>query len=210
MENTLLTLQNEGKSINTPLCARASEALLWRRMLNGDAAAFEQLMIAQYRSLFHYGLKFSSDQGFVRDCIQDLFLHVWERRDSLNADIPPKPYLMASLRRMMHRAAEKLPQVLDPQSDSSNHTLVRIEFSVEKRYIQRESARLLSEQLKTLLDELPLRQKEVIYLKFYQDLSRCQVAMVMDIAPQTVSNLLQMALRKLKKYWEAEFEIPLT
>ena len=181
----------------------------WQGMLYGDVAAFERLMLSQYRALFHYGLKFSSDQGFVRDCIQDLFLHIWERRENLNADIPPKPYLMASLRRMMNRAAEKLPQVLDSQSESPNHPLIRIEFSVEKKYIQRESARLLSEQLKTILDALPIRQKEVIYLKYYQELSRSQIAMVMDIEPQTVSNLLQMALKKLRKHWEAEFTMPL-
>ncbi len=179
----------------------------WRGLLDGDVAAFEQLMLAQYRGLFHYGLKFTADPEFVKDTIQDLFLHIWERRESLNADIPPKPYLMASLRRMMNRSPLKSPLI--PESFPAIYPpLPCIEFSVEKNFIQHESARVLSQQLKTLLDELPLRQKEVIYLKFYQELSRGQIAMVLDIAPQTVSNLLQMALNKLKKYWEIEFENP--
>ncbi|MFB9296435.1 RNA polymerase sigma factor [Persicitalea jodogahamensis] len=182
-----------------------SDRELWRDMLQGNMVAFERLMHTQYRFLYHYGLKFTSDQEFVKDTVQDLFMHVWERRESLNADIPPKPYLMASLRRMMNRTQQKNTTVLDPSAEPSNNPLLRIEFSVEKNYIRRESARVLSQRLKMLLDELPLRQKEVIYLKYYQELSRSQIAMVMDVAPQTVSNLLQMALKKLKKYWEDEF-----
>ncbi len=181
-----------------------SDRKLWREMLGGDIAAFERLMHTQYRFLFHYGLKFTADHGFIKDCIQDLFLHIWERRESLNGDIPPKPYLMASLRRMMNRASQKLPLMLDATPQRSDNALLRIEFSVESSYIKRESARVLSQKLKTLLDDLPVRQKEVIYLKFFQELSRSQIAMVMDITPQTVSNILQMALKKLKKYWEED------
>lgn len=180
----------------------------WLSLLDGDAAVFERVMLTNYRTLFYYGLKFTADQEFVKDTIQDLFLHVWERRASLSADIPPKPYLMASLRRMMNRSPLKSPLI--PESLPPIYPpMHRIEFSVEKEFIQHESARALSAQLKTLLDDLSLRQKEVVYLKFYEDLSRPQIAMVMDIAPQTVSNLLQMALKKLRKYWEQEFETPL-
>lgn len=201
MPNTHNITQEKGNS-------GEADSELWCGMLKGDIMAFERLMVTQYRVLYHYGLKFTADQEFVKDTIQDLFLHVWERRESLNADIPPKPYLMASLRRMMNRSPLKSPLV--PESLPAMYPpLPRIEFSVEKNFIQRESARVLSQRLKTLLDELPLRQKEVIYLKFYQNLDRAQIALVMDIAPQTVSNLLQMALKKLRKYWEKEFEMPL-
>lgn len=170
----------------------------WLGLLDGDVMAFQQLMLSQYRELFHYGLKFTIDPEFVKDTIQDMFLHVWERRANLSAHIPPKPYLMASLRRMMNRSPLKSPLI--PESLPVIYPpMPHIEFSVENNFIQHESAHVLSQQIKKLLDELPLRQKEVIYLKFYQDLSRGQIAMVMDIAPQTVSNLLQMALGKLKK-----------
>ena len=188
--------------------AAADDRQLWRQLLAGDAVAFERLMLGQFRLLFHYGLRFSADPEFVKDTIQDVFLYVWEHRDNLNADIPPKPYLMASLRRMMHRAALRKPPVSEPLS-AVNPPPLRIEFSVEKHYITRETSRRLSQQLKSTLDQLPPRQKEVIYLKYYQEMSRPQIAAVMDIAPQTVSNLLQMALGQLRKYWKSESVSPL-
>ncbi len=48
------------------------------------------------------------------------------------------------------------------------------------------------------LSRLPTRQKEVVYLKFFQDLNRDDISRAMSISPQTVSNLLQLALKKLR------------
>ena len=177
--------------------------VLWKRTLAGNVSAFERLIAAQYRILFQYGLKFSEDEEFVKDKIQDLFLYVWEKRQNLKTDIPVKSYLMASLRRMMHRA-HNTTLVYNPSLE--NHpTLFDVRFSVEKEYIRHETTRMMSQRLKTTLDKLPPRQKEVIYLKFFQELNRDQIATVMNISPQTVSNLLQIAMKQLRKHWKADF-----
>jgi len=50
-----------------------------------------------------------------------------------------------------------------------------------------------------MLAALPVRQREVIYLKYYQELSREEISAMLSITPQTVSNLLQMAYGQLRK-----------
>ncbi len=173
------------------------EEMVWRRLLAGNVVAFESIMASHFRLLFVYGLKFSNDEEFVKDKIQDLFLYIWEKRQNLKSDIPVKPYLMASLRRMMHRS-QNTTLVYNPSLE--NHpTLFDVKFSVEKEYIRREMTRLMSQRLKNTLEKLPPRQKEVIYLKFFQELTRDQIATVMNISPQTVSNLLQIAMKQLRK-----------
>ncbi len=164
-------------------------------------------MTTHFRALFSYGLKFSPDEEFVKDTIQDLFLYIWEKRRNLSADVPVAAYLMASLRRMMNRSSVKSPFL---QLSYENHPdLFDVKFSVEKEYIRHETSRLMSQRLKLTLEKLPPRLKEVIYLKFYQELSREQIAVIMNITPQTVSNLLQIAMKKLRKHWKAEFFISL-
>jgi len=179
---------------------RPDENNLWKRFLSGDTEAFDLLMSLYFRTLFQYGSKFSKDKEFVKDCIQDLFLVLWEKRSNLNNDAAVKPYLLASLRRLMHRNILSKSWIGDETLDN-NEALFEIEFSVEEQYIQNESALTRSRQLKQLLDELPKRQKEVIYLRFFQDMDRNQISEVMDITPQTVSNLLQIAIKQLKKQW---------
>lgn len=175
--------------------------IIWERFLKGNKMAFEELMKTHFTALFHYGTKFSKDKEFIKDCIQDLFLQLWESRQNLSDNVMVKPYLMASLRRRIHRATLPIhfSEVLLESKD-----IFEIEFSIEEKFIQNESTIVLTQKVKQALEMLPKRQKEVIYLKFFQELEREQIAKIMDIAPQTVSNLLQMAVKQLKKRWITE------
>ncbi|MCF0058160.1 RNA polymerase sigma factor [Dyadobacter sp. CY356] len=182
------------------------DKIIWQRFLAGEVEAFDHLMTLHFRTLFHYGSKFSRDKEFVKDNIQDLFLVLWERRQTLSHDIAVKPYMMASLRRLMHRSSMSKPLLSDNSVEEINGNF-EIEFSVEEEYIENESSLVVTQKLKKLIDELPLRQKEVIYLKFFQEMDRSQISEVMNISPQTVSNLLQIAIKQLKKHWKSELLI---
>ncbi|GLU53326.1 RNA polymerase sigma factor [Dyadobacter frigoris] len=182
------------------------DKIIWQRFLAGEVEAFDHLMTLHFRTLFRYGSKFSRDKEFVKDNIQDLFLILWERRQNLSHDIAVKPYLMASLRRLMHRSAMSKPLLSDNSVEEINGNF-EIEFSVEEEYIENESSLVVTQKLKKLLDELPLRQKEVVYLKYFQEMDRSQISEVMNISPQTVSNLLQIAIKQLKKHWKSELFI---
>jgi RNA polymerase sigma factor (sigma-70 family) len=179
------------------------DKVIWHRFLAGEVEAFDYLMTLYFRTLFHYGSKFSKDKEFVKDSIQDLFLLLWERRQTLSSDIAVKPYLMASLRRLMHRSASSKLSLSDSYVEEINGNF-DIEFSVEEEYIETESNQFVAQKLKRLLEELPLRQKEVVYLKFFQEMDRSQISEVMNISPQTVSNLLQIAIKQLKRHWKSE------
>lgn len=171
---------------------------IWKRFVAGDVEAYEHLMLSNFRILFHYGSKFSKDKEFVKDSIQDLFLILWEKRLNLSVDIVVRPYLMASLRRLMHRNYRNSAKW---EGEDIDNSLFEIEFSVEQQYIEEETSLVLVQKMKVLLDDLPPRQKEVVYLRFFQELDRSQIAEIMEITPQTVSNLLQIAIKQLKNHW---------
>ena len=182
------------------------DRVLWQDFLAGEVRAFEKLMSDNFRLLFRYGSKFSRDRELVKDSIQDLFLILWEKRDNLNPDAAVKPYLMASLRRLMHRQVSSRTWV-GGEALQEEDDYFEIEFSVEDDYIRNEATHSRAHHLQKLINALPRRQKEVVYLKFFQELSREQIAEVMAVSPQTVSNLLQIAIRHLKAHWKAEFLI---
>lgn len=182
------------------------DRVLWQDFLAGEVRAFEKLMSDNFRLLFRYGSKFSRDRELVKDSIQDLFLILWEKRDNLNPDAAVKPYLMASLRRLMHRQVSSRTWV-GGEALQEEDDYFEIEFSVEDDYIRNEATHSRAHHLQKLINALPRRQKEVVYLKFFQELSREQIAEVMAVSPQTVSNLLQIAIRHLKTHWKAEFLI---
>ncbi|RRA97737.1 RNA polymerase sigma factor [Larkinella rosea] len=178
-------------------------ATLWKQTITGDAKAYDQLVRLFYQPLFQYGCRYSRNKELIKDCIQDVFLEVWQKRQQIDSDIPPKPYLMASLRRRIHRVVLADRQVIGPE-DSLRDDLFEMEFSVEETFIREESTLQTANRCLQLLKTLPKRQQEVIYLKYFQELSRDEIAEVMKITPQSVSNLIQLALKWLKSYVGSE------
>ncbi len=171
---------------------------LWNQFIIGDRKAFKELMETHIGQLFKYGCKFCQEEELVRDTIQELFIKLWERRTNLSPEANAKAYLFASLRRMLFRKVRRQPETVsyDDLEDSVN--FFSMEISVEQRVIRDEHLRFVEQQMKMKIAALPARQKEVIYLKFFMDMNREQMSDIMQISPQTVSNLLQNALRKLR------------
>lgn len=170
---------------------------LWNAFRKGDEAAFAQIVRVYYRSLFSYGVKFSRDREFVKDCIQDLFLELWVKRDSLGDTEFVKFYLLKSLRRKIRREGarkqwetEENYQEWDaalPADESVEQKIIELETNAEKWV-------LLNNQLETLSK----RQQEAIYLKFFENLSNEAIAEIMSITRQAVANLIYRTIRELK------------
>jgi len=171
---------------------------LWKSFLAGDKQAFEELIAQHFRHLVNYGTKFSDDKELVKDTIQELFIRFWDKRTNISSDVNPRAYLTASLRRALHRKIQAGSRFQSFGDYEDAHISFEMEISVETKLIEMEYGKNVALKIKSMLDELPNRQKEVIYLKFFQELSRDEIAQIMGINLQTVSNLLQMALKNLR------------
>lgn len=173
--------------------------LVWQKFIDGDTASFKSIMEKHFRTLFHYGLKIIKNEELVKDTIQELFFTLWRRKENLSKEVNIKAYLLSSLRRSLCRKIHALDKFKKFADYENKQVAFDFEVSVEQRYITSESNRLLAVTLGKYIADLPKRQKEVIYLKFYVNLEREDIAEVMGISVQTVSNIFQMALKNLRE-----------
>ena len=170
---------------------------LWQLYREGDEQALGQLVERYYRVLKHYGLKFMVDESVVEDCLQELFLQLWQNRDNINATPSVRHYLLKGLRHhiLQYLRAQKQAPMLELDWDTST----AVETDSETLLIKQESLRLLTDALQTQLASLPAREREALYLRYYSDLSIEEIAEVMNVNRQSVSNFLQKAIAKLRK-----------
>lgn len=87
------------------------------------------------------------------------------------------------------------------QATLSDEYAFSVEFAADIRLIDEEHEIYQIRKLEHSINHLPDRQKELIYLRFYQDLSFEQIAEVMHLGRQSVYNLLQKSLNSLRKNW---------
>lgn len=170
---------------------------IWQRFLDGDGDSLKQIVEFHFKDLLSYGSRFCADRELVKDCLQDLFIKLWESRVNLNRNVVVKAYLFASLRRMLNRRIQGQNKYLSFSADDDN-LVFDFEVSVEEKLISNEYLLELTHRIAGNLATLPKRQKEVMYLKFFQDMSRDEIAVTMNISSQTVSNQMQLALKKLR------------
>ncbi|GAA4413145.1 sigma-70 family RNA polymerase sigma factor [Nibrella viscosa] len=178
---------------------------LWHQAKAGDKVAYCRLAESQYRSLFTYALNFTDDRDFIKDCLQDIFIHIWENRYTISIQYV-SIYLFKSLRNQIlqefRRARKPLSPLYSPEVNNVSDWQT-VETDIERDEMDVESRH----RVRQAIDTLPKRQQEAVFLKFYEGLENEQIAEVMEINRQSVANLLYKALGALKdqmtfhNYW---------
>ncbi len=190
------------KSLNTTC---ADDSILWSRLRTGDEKAFSVLFTKYYEHLVRYGNSFSNHSEKVQDCIQDVFADLWLYKHSLNDNANVKAYLLSSVRKRIARLQER--DYIFTKTASTDSIQFLFDFSIEHQLILDESTADKVNQLNILINLLPSRQKEALYLRYHQGLSVEQIADMLDVNYQSANNLLHRALLNLRKEWNTN--IPL-
>ena len=177
------------------------ETHLWNKFRSGDRAAFEEIYRNEVELLLRYGRKFSNNDQLVEDCIQDLFVYLWQRRDHLGETDSVRKYLLVAIRRrIIKKLSTKKKRFSDREIDDYDFSA---EINFEDEIISEEISREQRLFLSRAFDELSKRQKEVIYLKYYGGLNNKEIGEVMGINYQSVRNLTSRALAALREGFPA-------
>jgi RNA polymerase sigma factor (sigma-70 family) len=175
----------------------ASCDMEWSRFKNGDRKALEAIYRAHVKSLINYGLKITPDLDLVKDNIQDLFIELWKNRQNLADASEPKFYLFRALRNKLSKALSQQSFVSEGEMQlSSDHLITGY---IELEIVEKEQELYTRHNLLQLLEKLPKRQQEAIYLRFYHNFSYELIASIMSMNYQSVLNLMQRALKTLRK-----------
>jgi RNA polymerase sigma factor (sigma-70 family) len=197
--NLIHQTSNYTLNIKSKHTTAADDSILWSRLRTGDEKAFSVLFEKYYEHLVRYGNSFSKHSEKVQDCIQDVFADVWLYRNSLSDDANVKAYLLSSLRKRISRLQER--DHVFSKITSTDTIEFLFDFSIEHQLIIDESTADKVRQLNKLINLLPSRQKEALYLRYHQGLSVEQIADMLDVNYQSANNLLHRALLNLRKDW---------
>jgi RNA polymerase sigma factor (sigma-70 family) len=168
----------------------------WKSLRLGDIKALEVLFKKYYHSLINYGLRFTHDKEVVDDCIQTLFLTIWERKDFIGPTSSAKHYLLASLRRLLLKNNTDNLKLITLDEELNNF---QIAFSPESEIINQQTESQMIQLLQHAIHQLPARQKEALFLKYYEDKSFQEISLIMNISPRAVYKLIYKAMDNLSK-----------
>ncbi len=167
---------------------------LWLKVKDGDESAFEQFYLVHLNMLYNYGMKLCKDQGLVQDCIQDLFITIWQTKGNLTLTSSVKYYLLQALRRLIFR---KLDQKKNLVLDESAFLGSNLRLVDDKEvFLDQPNPKLKS--IKQAIGFLPKRQREALFLKYYENFDYEEIASIMSIQVSAVYKLVSAGIKKLR------------
>ncbi|NWJ52503.1 MAG: RNA polymerase sigma factor [Bacteroidetes bacterium] len=148
-----------------------------------------------FDTLYNYGKKITNDNELVKDCIQELFFRIWKNKVDLTSISYIKSYLLKGLRRQILNVLELKYNHVDKIELEDNFL---IEFSHEDYLIQMQNEDGLRTQIISALNQLSKKQREAIYLRYFEELEYSEIAEVMNINLQSVKNNVHRGLNALR------------
>ena len=150
------------------------------RIKKRDLDAFHELYKTSFLPLQHYAMRYLYDWKQAEDLVQDAFLSLWDHLERYDEKQPVFYYMLGIIRNNCLNYLRDLEAMLfsgieDPEIDEDIH-----------------------ERLKTILDTLPEKQKEVVLLHIVEKKKIKEIATQMDIAETTVKTHFKRAMAILR------------
>lgn len=172
-----------------------NEQEVWLKFKKGSEPAFAYLYKVYAPVMFRYGCKLTNDRNLIKDCLQQVFYNMWKGRENLGNPASVRNYLLKAIRTEVFKKSGRENKF----KTISNDYDLTVAASYESDLIEEQTSESMRKKISYLLTKLPDRQREVIFLKYYSNLSYKEIAVVMNIGQESVYKLTYKSIEKLQQ-----------
>ncbi len=176
------------------------ENSVWADFVGGDKKAFASIYNEHIDALFLYGSKICPDRDLTMDCIQDVFIDLFQRREKLSVPYNLKFYLFKVLKHALIKKLRKERKFGDLSEREDE--LFQTEYSIEKKTINEETERNTKQLLYKTLNSLTSKQQEILYLRFTLGFNYAEIS---GITKTDHNSVRKQVYRTIKKLRESEY-----
>lgn len=163
---------------------------LLHRIKKGDTSCWEELVSMYYEDILRYCIYHSPDIEAAKDAVQETFLKVIRYF--------PQYQNRGKFRGFLYKVASNT--CTDLWRQRKNDELPEEMEFLETGYARSEAA----VNFQYMVRNLPAELKEVVYLKFAQELTLWEIAMATELPMRTVQSRIRRALKMMKQEMEGE------
>ena len=160
--------------------------------------SFSKLYDKHIDGLFAFGSRFMNDRETLKDCIQDVFVKLYTRKNGLSAVSNIESYLYISLRNRIHDEFRRNTKICDSEITDANMQMIAENDDHYRELMEHQQS--LSEAFRGFFDKLSPRQRQIINLYYLEHRKYDDICRIMGINYQSVRNLMHRSISRLRKY----------
>jgi RNA polymerase sigma-70 factor, ECF subfamily len=176
----------------------ADDRELMQRLASGDRDALAPLVERHYRRLYRIALGYLREREDALDVVQEAFVKVFQAAARWDGSADAGPWLSrvtVNLSIDRWRRNKRRGQTFSPLAEGDHlDVLADHRPAPDQGVVGRESGERLSKALSTL----PERQRAVVVLRHYQELSLEEIARTLGMSLGTVKSSLHRALHRMR------------
>lgn len=170
--------------------------------VNGNNRAFDELLFRHQSKLFSYILFVVRDREIADDLFQETFVKVITKLQE--GKYSPSGKFSAWMMRIAHNVIMdlyrglKVQKIVDTSVDNDLSNISTNDFysmDIESQYV---NAQVLKD-VKKLMNFLPASQREVVYMRYYQQLSFKEIAEMTNVSINTSLGRMRYAILNLRR-----------
>jgi RNA polymerase sigma-70 factor (ECF subfamily) len=174
-----------------------TDQLLLQQLTRNDQAAFTAIYHRYWTLLFREAMNVLRSQKEAEDCVQELFVSLWRRRQTLSVNTSLKAYLQTAVRYQCIDRMERDMIRGGYLEDFTSYLAARQTLpSVEEELYARE----LAANIDQLMDKMPGKMREVFRLSRHENLTHREIAERLHISEETVKKQIYLALKLLRSH----------
>lgn len=173
---------------------------IWHKIREGDATAMKALYQQCYQELYAYGFRMVADKDKIKDCLHEVFCEIWQKRESLGEVLNVKAYLKTCVRNKL-LSVIKHDQKTD-LIDQDQQFEALAERSYEELLIAAETDADAKHKMWQAINQLTPMQREIIKLKFFDELSYEAISIALNLKPRTIYNHIYTAICALRSHFK--------
>ncbi len=174
------------------------DSLLLQELQQNKEKALSFLFSEHYNKLYRTGLRLSHDHNLTEEAIQEVFLDLWKYRHTLSEIQSFEAYLVSSVKK---RVSRKLGNA-DQTSSLDLSSIALSVDSYEEILMMQEADDDRKKIVQKALQSLNPKQKEIITLKYFEELSYKEIADKTGLQVDYIYKILHDGIKSLKSIIE--------
>jgi RNA polymerase sigma-70 factor (ECF subfamily) len=165
----------------------------------GNVAAFDSLFEGYSQKLFGFALKYFKNESDAEELVQEVFVKVWENRQTLKSELSFKSYLFTialnQIRKHFNKKATSLRYLESLQNEP--------EF-IDYQAVNDDNYESALQQINLIIEQMPPRRREIFTKSKLEGKSSKEIAAELNISAGTVDNQVSEALRFIRSRLNTE------
>lgn len=171
----------------------------WGLLVQGDEQGLYACFNIFYDDLYRFGICMYKNPELVKESINNLFLELWRIQDKLSAVQNVQQYVLTIYKRILYKTYQQYSR------DTFTNTLEEAEIeaaTAEQPYenilIASQQDEITKKRLQKALNQLSPRQIEIVQMRYFDQISFCEISERTGLTERTIYNTLHNAIKILR------------